>query len=242
MVSDEGADFTERVGMEEDPGYFFEIDSITDEYASARVYRRFDQGKKFLEARGFRIQDGAVTAKLRMTLPRDKHIVRHGHWIRAGVIYRPGEDDLLIPESNIVSSDLAAHAAARCQKEQKEYHLDKSVLEKCLQGAINIPDDEIQIPTERLGDEALTVLAIGGGNAAIARDYGAYLKEHGGLKYIKFVRLSKGWVDSQESPFERLLLFHGIGDKESYPSGLNGTRDLILDPEVRGYKLNDAAN
>jgi len=140
--------------------------------ASICVAAPFDEGKAFVESKGYKIISLEENAKLRMQGGKDAFVSRNGNWTREGVIYVPNKGIFLTKNSPIMVN---AKEATNCNRYGKEYFLANEQVEEALADSVKISVSQKPIPTNSLGEDAITVYAFGNE----AKKYGEFLKETG---------------------------------------------------------------
>ena len=141
---------------------------------SAVVYAPFDKALETLTERGYGVISLAQNAQLRIQQGADSYISRKGNWTREGVLYVPNGKPKLVRNSPIL---LSAKEATSAHKIREEFYPTQEQVEKALEDSVDFPAQNIEIPTDRLSEEALTVYAFGGEERA--RAYGEFLKNAG---------------------------------------------------------------
>ena len=125
-----------------------------------------------------------------------------------------------------------ARKATQCHREGKEFYVSKAEVQEALKDSVEFPRESLEIPTKRLGEDALTVYAIGGGDSKKAQNYGEFLIE-AGIKQLPVYATDVKYVNQQNQPFVRQLCF---GDLD-FGSGLDGDlMNLFNSDRVRGVR------
>ena len=118
----------------------------------------------------------------------------------------------------------------KCLNHQ-EFYLTSLQIEQALVDSIEFPVKNIEIPTKRFGEEALTTYVFGGEKQA--QLYGAFLAE-AGIKAMPVWAVDKNHVNKQSKPFARQLWFYRLVDDRS---NLNGNyHNLNYVNRVRGVR------
>ena len=189
---------------------------------SAYVDLPFDKGKESLEKAGYRIISLEENAKLRMQKGKSHDICIEGNWTREGVVYIPNKGKFLTKNSPIMAN---AEEAADCHRNGKEFYLTKKQIEEALVDSIKIK--EMKIPTNRFGENEITVYAFG----KSSKKYGEFLRE-AGIKEMP-IRLA----NLEDKPLARQMWFCWL--EGGGRSDLGGDRrDLYYDLRVRGVYKN----
>ena len=199
---------------------------------SAIVYAPFDEALAELQKHGHKLISLPQNALLRIQHGKDAYISQNGNWTREGILYTPGEGNKLVRVSPIFES---AKKAVQAHRNGEEFYPTRKQIEQSLEDSIDFPEEEIGIPTNRFGSEALTVYAFGG--EIEARAYGKFLRESG-IKEMPVYAVGKDYVNKQSQPFARQLWFWHLDAK----SGLSGCgRNLDGNCRVRGVKVSTEA-
>ena len=184
---------------------------------SAVVYAPFDQALETLTKSGYDFISTAQNAQLRIEQGAKSPVSQNGNWVKEGIVYRPNENPRLVRVSPIISS---ANDATQAHRNGKEFYLVSSQIEQALADSIEFPVKNIEIPTKRFGEEALTAYVFGGEKQA--QLYGAFLAE-AGIKAMPVWAVDKNHINKQSEPFARQLWFGRLdGDR----SNLGGNYDL----------------
>ncbi len=186
------------------------IDIIKGKVFSAYAEVPFDEGKEALEREGYRIISLEENARLRMREGKDSFIFKYGNWTREGVIYIPKKGIFLTKNSPVMQNP---KEATDCHRRNKEFYLTNERVENALADSVEL--NEKQVPTNRFGDNEITVYAFG----SIAKQYGEFLRDAG-------IKEMPVWLEElQDKPFVRQLWFGNLDIR----SGLLGTNDKDLD-------------
>jgi hypothetical protein len=189
---------------------------------SAYVSAPFDDAKAELESNGYRVISLEENARLRMQEGKDSYVSGNGNWTREGVLYLPDKRIFLTKNSPIMDN---AKDATDCHRQGKDFYLTPEQIEKALADSVEIKDRKF--PTNRLGENELTVYAFG----ETAKQYGEFLKKAG-------IEEMPVWLaDVQDKPFARQLWFWVLDGR----SGLGGSdRNLLGSSRVRGVRISGA--
>ena len=200
---------------------------------SAYVEAPFDEGKAILEADGYDIISAAKNAELRVNHGLISEVSQLGNWTSEAWLYVPGRDKVIFSKSSspIIKNPVEATEAHR---NAQEFYPTKEQIDimLCAQLSIEIPYNQKPIPTNRFGENELTVFAFGNGYSKKAQAYGDFLGYSKNRKM--FVSLpSKSLVDFIAKPFVRQ---NWICNSRFDCNCLNG-RDVNLQTQsrVRGY-------
>ena len=96
-----------------------------------------------------------------------------------------------------------------------------------LADSVDFPQQNMEIPTNRFGEDALTVFAFGGETEA--RNYGEFLRQ-AGIKEMPVWAVSNDYVNKQDKPFARQMWFWYLGGG----SGLDGIDRALYGNRMRG--------
>lgn len=203
-------------------------DYENDKVETAFVARPFVTALKELTNDNYQIISLQENVRLIIEVGARHEVSRNGNYVREGIIYTPNSTPKLVSVSPILGS---AKEAIQAHLEDKEFYPTNEQIERALADSIDFPQKNIEIPTNRLGDEKFTAQLFGGKEQA--RAYGEFLKTYGiNLWHIYVV--DKEYVDKQERPFARQLFFHLL---DVIGSGLfGGYGDLLYDDRVRGVR------
>ena len=179
----------------------YDIYVRTDKMESGIVYAPFDQALDILQRNSADLISTAQNAQLRMQQWANSPVSQNGNRVREGVIYRPNENSRLVRVSPIIAS---AKYATNAHRNRKEFYLTSLQIEQALVDSIEFPVKNIEIPTKRFGEEALTTYVFGGEKQA--QLYGAFLAE-AGIKAMPVWAVDKNHVNKQSEPFARQLWF-----------------------------------
>ncbi len=182
-----------------------QVDVRSDRVESAIVYAPFDQSLQTLMANSYDIISTAQNAQLRIEQGANSPVSQNGNWVKEGVIYIPNSNPRLVRVSPILAQ---AKDATQAHRNGKEFYLTSNV-ERLLTDSVTFPQKNIEIPTNRFGDEELTRFVFGGEREA--QQYGEFLKETG-VKSMPVWAVDSEWVNAKSQPFVRQLWFGGLGD------------------------------
>ncbi len=206
-----------------------QVDVRSSGVESAYIAAPFDVAKAELEKEGYHIISNPQNAQLRIAQGKDSFVSRNGNLLREGILYLPGKESRLVRNSPILNS---AGKATQEHREKREFYVTWEEAEEFLKDSIGFPRKNIEIPTKRLGDEELTIFAIGGGDSGKAGQYGDFLFD-AGIEQLPIYALDSRYVDQQSKPFARQLWFRNLGQwSDIYVDG----RNLYSDWRVRGMR------
>lgn len=187
-----------------------------DDVESAYVERPLDEACDRLTARGYEIISLAQNAALRIRQGERNTFSNISNFVREGVIYRPNNTSKLVSFSPLIFSQHAIWTDYH-----REYYVRADVIEEALKSSVDFPDEEIKIPSKRLGSHELTVFAFGGEKPAQA--YGDFLNS-AGINELPILPFNdKSYVDRMPHPFVNQLWFEGLN---SFCGALHGRRAL----------------
>lgn len=204
------------------------------EIEPAVIHADFDKALEALIEKDYEIISLAQNARSRIREGRDSYISRNPNWTREGVIHFPGKKSRLVPNSPIL---LWGDRAMEAHRNDDEFYPTRWQVEQALEGSIELPQNDIEIPTDRFGSEALTTYLFGGEEEA--KNYGEFLKNEG-IDKMPILTLSEKYVNSQSWPFVRQVFFlsldakSGIGSCDKLLSLYKGIKGIGL----RGIKTN----
>ncbi|MBU1136606.1 MAG: hypothetical protein ABIG37_01360 [Nanoarchaeota archaeon] len=187
----------------------------------------FDKAKAKLEADGFSLVSLSPNAQLRIQEGKDAYVSKNGNWTREGIVYIPNDNPKLVRISPILES---AKKATKAHRHGKEFYPTKTQIEKAVDSeSFELPRKNFTIPTNRFGEESLTVFAFEGEDNA--RKYGEFLKKVG-INKMPIWLVGSNYVNKQEKPFVRQLWFNNFGGRSELLGG--NDRDLYYSSRVRG--------
>jgi len=162
-----------------------EIDVSRSGLESARVYaENFYEGKRALEAEGFRIISIQENAALRMLEGPRSNISKEGNLVKEGFVYVSREELYLTKNSPFMMHTHKKDPANEDELTDKEVQI-------ALKGSIRLPGkievlygksspEPIVIPTKRFGDEPVTNFLFG----HYARKFGKFLQRADGCELV----------------------------------------------------------
>ena len=189
------------------------------EVESTVVYGPFDEAKKALENKGYRIISLEENARLRINQGAVFLVSRNGNWTREGVIYVRNKGFFLTKNSPIMENPVEATQASR---KEIDCYLSDERFEKSLEDSVKLSAKKI--PTNRFGENEMTIYAFG----EIAEKYGQFLNESG-------IKEMPVWIASlQEKPSVRQIWFNYLGSRSGL---LNVNIHLDFYYRLRGVKF-----
>lgn len=163
---------------------------------SAYVNAPFEEGKKLLESKGYRIISLEENARLRIQEGSNSSVSKNGNWVSEDAIYVPNRGVFLTKKSPIMDNSERATQESR----NGDFYLTDEQVEKYLECAVKLINQSI--PTNRFGKNEITKYAFG----ETAEDYGNFLKENG-------IEKMPIWLaDMPDKPFARKLWFRRLND------------------------------
>lgn len=190
-------------------------------------YDVFDKVLESLTEDGYEIISLSQNAESRIQQGKDAKISIYGNWVREGVLYVPGGKNKLIEVSPMLES---AKEATQAHRAEEEFYLPRDQIEQFLTDSIDFPEETIEIPTEKLNWEALTVCAFGGEKKA--QYYGDFLND-AEIEKLLIYAVDKDYVDKQKWPFVRQIFFRNLDGM----SALYSFGGIHCDHEMRGVKM-----
>jgi hypothetical protein len=130
----------------------------------------FNDAKKDLQSKDYRIASAEEIAKYRMKQGRDSEISRVSARTCESFIYVPQYGAFLTKDSPIIRY---SEKATRCHSHSREFCLSEKRLDKLLFNSVQV--NENAIPTNRFGENEVTTYLFG----KIAQEYGEFLRESG---------------------------------------------------------------
>ena len=207
------------------------IEDIKQEgITSAYIEAPFDGAQEALESENYFIISLKRNAKLRIQQGKNSGISKNGNWTREGILWVPKGKPKLVPTSPILYSP---KEAIQDHRYEREFYPTRERIESALVDSVDFPEKNIEIPTNRFSEDALTVFAFGG--EVEARNYGEFLRE-AGIKEMLVRAVAQSYVDSQNQPFARQMWFGNLDCR----SALDGdNRYLNVSYRLRGIKEDD---
>ncbi len=202
------------------------IDSVT-------MDGRFDDSLAELQILGYEVISVAQNAELRIHQGAKASVSHRGNLTREGIIYTPHAKPILVKNSPILMKPSVTTTA---EKLGFERYLRATELSRYLSEEtdfIEFPEEYFEIPTNRFGEEGLTVFLFGGEQKA--RRYGEFLAKEG-VYEMPVNPLDKSYVYTHDRPFARQLYFGGANNIER--SRLCGTTEYLsfVDCKIRGVR------
>lgn len=175
----------------------------------------------------YRIISLAQNANLRIQYGKEHYVSEHGNWVREAILYIPSGENRLVRNSPILKF---AEEATKLDRQGKEFYPTEKQIERALRDSIEYPKEPIEIPTNRLDSEALTVWAFEGEDNA--RNYGKFLIESG-IKKIPISVVGKEYVNKQKKPFVRQIWFRNLNQSSELDGSL---KNLFVMNRMRGIR------
>jgi hypothetical protein len=200
----------------------------------------FDKGMELLQSEGYHIPSLDELAKLRMQEGRESNVSKNGDSVREGVVYLSKDDNRLVRKSPLL--DFVQNIFRADRESRKIYIPIEKAIEKALVDSITFPATNTEIPTNRFGENELTVWAFG--DSKKARAYGDFLKDAGIDKMP--IRAINQYNNNRKLPFVNQLWLYGLEGiphfKENrwvvgFGDGMScfdGNRSIIVSGKVRG--------
>ena len=138
---------------------------------------------------------------------------RGGKWVREDFIYTPWKKTVIFTKKSPIIKHL--DKATQTHKDGKEFYLDEEDIEESLEDAIKISYSKKLIPSQRFGEDEITVFAFG--DEKRAQEYGEFLRNVG-INEMPLWFLDNRYVNDKNLPFARKLFFGGF----VYRSGFIG--------------------
>lgn len=195
---------------------------------SAIVYTPFDEAVQTLGSQGFRLITLAENAALRIQQGADSEVSKTYNRVAESAIYTPGESPILTRNSPILQNPKEATQAHR---NGNEFYITDEQIEIAREDSVVLPNKTVEIPTNRFGDDKVTVYAFGGEDEA--RAYGEFLRE-AGIKEMPVWIADQDYVNQQDQSFARGLWF---GRLDGWSVLVAGDRDLVGAVRTRGVKI-----
>jgi len=186
----------------------------------------FDEAKAELEKAHYHIPSLEENAQLRIQEGKDAYVSRNGNWVKEDFLYVPGKDKVIFTKNSPIM--LHPKEATQAHRDGKEFYVSQEDLDEALTNSIEIPYSQKPIPTNRFGQDEITLFAFGDN----AKSYGEFLKD-AKINEMPIVSASKDYADKQSQTFARKLWFRGLGGR----SGLGGcSGSLHSDYRSRGVR------
>lgn len=201
------------------------IESVT--IKSIVRYDVFDKVLESLTEDGYEAISLSQNAKSRIQQGKDAKISIYGNWVREGVLYVPNGKNKFLPVSPMLES---AKEATQDHRMGGEFYLTGEQIESSLTDSVDFPEETIEISTDKLDYEDLTVHAFEGEDEA--RAYGEFLYD-AGLEKLLIYAVDKDYVNKQKWPFVRQIFFRNLDGM----SALYSFWGIHCDHEMRGVKM-----
>jgi len=208
-----------------------ETDIKPTEIKSIVRYDVFDKVLESLTKDGYEPISLSQNAESRIQQGKDAKISIYGNWVREGVLYVPNGKNKFLPVSPMLES---AKEATQAHREEAEFYLKGEQIGPYLADSVDFPEETIEISTDELDYEDLTVHAFGGEDGA--RAYGEFLYDVG-LEKLLIYAVDKDYVNKQKWPFVRQIFFRNLDGM----SALYSFWGIHSDHEMRGVKMTKPA-
>lgn len=198
---------------------------VTSSYVNAP----FDEAKTFLENLGYRIITAQENAGLRIQFGKNAEVSIKGNYVKEGSLYIPKKGRFITRGSLVMASPKDATEAHR---KGSEFYVEPEQAELVLADSVAVSHDIRPIPTNRFGEDAITVFVFGD----IARKYGEFLKE-ANINEMPLSFDDQDHVDGKSKPYANQLWLRRLDCR----SGLLGNHwDLSYLDAVRGVLVGEA--
>lgn len=200
------------------------VDMRPTRIESARINAPFDKALAKLQKNDYELISLLQNAGLRMQQGKDHHVSLYGNCVKEGALYVPGKGRFITRYSPVLDHP---RKATQAHRNGERYFVSNDQARRALENSIQIPYNLLEIPTNRFGEDAITVFGFGKN----AKDYGLFLKDVGILEMPLWFNKEEN-VQEQKKPYANQLWFSGLDNK----SGLNGNWYLHCDDLSRGVK------
>ena len=197
------------------------------------IFSNLDEGIKCLEAYNYDFISLPLNATSRVQQGKKAFISHTGNLVKEAVIYMPNKRSKLVRKSPILYSNSAKEAIHNMRIQYfRELSATTNIftvpdnfcpndedIERALQDSVDLPLEDISIPTNRFNEEELTVWAFGQGDTKKAQTYGDFLKELN-INLMPIWTVNPDYVNQMDKPFVRQLSFEGLEYQESALNGV----------------------
>ncbi len=168
---------------------------------SGTVRDPFDRALETLQNKGYEVISTADNWRLRTEQGEYTPISINGNYVREGRIFTKRNKSKIVRNSPIL---LSAREATQAQESGNEFYPTEQQMIDSLEDSIEFPSNRARIPTNRFGENKLTVW-LAQGDTRLAKNYGLLLGDVGitevNMKDVtNNLRISRG-----ERPFVRQL-------------------------------------
>lgn len=197
------------------------------EIQSAYVHAPFNEAEAQLEKARYAIITPEEFVLLRIARGAKHSVSLNGAYTSMGVVLIPQKGRYLTNLSLVMEDPVGATQAHR---NRKEFAVSSEAVERALaSGSVVIPYNQSAIPTNRLGEDAISVFVLG----KSAKTYGEFLAE-AGVNELPLWFNDEKYIDSQKSAFANQVWLRRLDDGNR--SGLYGYGILNCGSAVRGVR------
>ena len=164
----------------------------------------FDEAKAELEKAGYHIPSLEENAVLRIQEGKTSYVSTNGNWVLEDFVYVKERDKVILTKNPPIMKH--PKEATQAQRDGKESCINQEDLDEALKNSVEIPYSQKPIPTNRFGENEITLFAFGDN----AKLYGEFLKD-ARINEMPIVLVGKDYVDKQDSPFARKVWFRDLG-------------------------------
>jgi hypothetical protein len=210
------------------------IDIRPSGITSGWVAEPFDLAVAELRENGFDVISGEENTEQRILQGADADVSQNGNYIKEGSLYVKNKGRFFTRKSLVLLNPVDATNAHR---NDKEYAVTPRQVEMALGkigvDSVKVPYNKKPIPTNRFGEDPITVFMFGK-QAQLYGDFlGEYFKANEKPQEMGLFLDGKEYVKSQPSDYANQGWVQGLGDD----SGLVGSnRDLLYEGRVRGAR------
>ncbi len=197
-------------------------DILPEGISSAHVVTDFWRGKSELERLGYHIPSFEEVANLRMQMAMDD-VCMEENLVGEGIIYT-NEGNFLVRDSPTTSYPDKVRMALR---ESNKFYLTDRQFEIFSKNSVKLPKGYSSIPTNRFGEEEVTVYAFGDS----AGDYGKFLEQ----RRIGKMPIGISTYKDVKEPFARQALLMGLHGGSAIGSNNSINPEMLLIRGVKGY-------
>ena len=187
----------------------------------------FDKAKEQMEKAGYRLITAEENVGLRVQHGKDAKVSTWGNYVKEGSLMVPQKGRFITRSSLVLAFPKKATQAHR---EGKEFYITPEQAEILISDSVKVPYDVKSIPTNRFGEEPVTVFLFGKN----AERYGLFLRETANIMNMPLSFNEQSYIDSKDKPFVNQAWLASLG----YGSIVYGnSRGLSSSSSVRGVRF-----
>lgn len=187
----------------------------------------FDKAKEQIEKAGYVLITGEENAGLRVEHGKDAKVSTWGNYVKEGSLMVPQKGRFITRGSLVLAH---SKEATQEHREGKEFYVTPEQAEILMKDSVNVPYDMNSIPTNRFGENVVTVFLFGKN----AEKYGLFLKEDAKIENMPLHFNDQNYIDSKDKPFANQTWLARLDvDSDVY----GNYRDLDYSDTVRGVRF-----